>query len=465
MSMKVNGGLCVALSVVIGGCSWMGAANLPSIQSPTNFVSMNPDMRNIESLPYLAWWQQFNDKTLNGLIESALKNNMSIGMAISNAENARGQLTQVELGWVPGIGLWGGYSTNPALGTPGSFLGLFPALSLNIASQIAQTNLAEYGVKYQQSALDGARLEVISAIVAAYFTLISQQQQLVLLKQYSADLVKLVELSVKKLNIGLQSDIELSQLKSQQSLIAAQIELTKHNIQLSSNAINYLLNKNPEQVKIGGNFAQLDFSKFKPGDLPANVLQNRPDIKMAEYALQVSHAKVGIDYSNLFPNIQLDKFVAGVTGNPLVMMPNQFSQYTDAYSIWGVEPSIFGAIEADKSAYAAQVYSYVQTVRRALKDTDNAFSANNRYTKNYQEIESAYMSLNKKLTLQGNLYKNGIIAYPDLLQSKLGVDDLSILLNQAKLQQASALVSLYQQLAGGYKYKESESYNKLKIDG
>jgi outer membrane protein TolC len=287
----------------------------------------------------------------------------------------------------------------------------------------------------------------------------------VLLKQYSADLVKLVELSVKKLNIGLQSDIELSQLKSQQSLIAAQIELTKHNIQLSSNAINYLLNKNPEQVKIGGNFAQLDFSKFKPGDLPANVLQNRPDIKMAEYALQVSHAKVGIDYSNLFPNIQLDKFVAGVTGNPLVMMPNQFSQYTDAYSIWGVEPSIFGAIEADKSAYAAQVYSYVQTVRRALKDTDNAFSANNRYTKNYQEIESAYMSLNKKLTLQGNLYKNGIIAYPDLLQSKLGVDDLSILLNQAKLQQASALVSLYQQLAGGYKYKESESYNKLKIDG
>lgn len=450
----------------IAGCSWMREAPMQSVNQPNGFVSASINSENIESLPYIAWWSQFDDAQLNGLIESALYNNLDIGIAISNLDSARGQLNQVNLAWIPGISEWGGYSTNPAFGAPGSFVGLFPAYTLNIASLIQQGRLARYGVKYFDAAVDGARLEIIGAVSSSYFTLLSQQRQLLLLQEYNNDLINLVNLSRKKLDIGIQSDIELSGLQSQQKLIAAQMELTEHNIQLSSNSINYLLNKNPEKVSLSDNFAKFNFTQFNPGDLPSNVLQNRPDIRMAEYAVQMSHAKVGIDYASLFPAIQLDKFIALVNGSTVLSVPNQRGGFQDAYTVAGLEPSIFGAIEADKGAYNAQVYSYVQTVRKALKDTDNAFSANNRFRNNYLNIESAYALLDKKYTLQNNLYKSGIISYPELLQAKLAVDDMRIISNQAKLQHVTALVNLYQQLAGGYKYHNEESnYNKLNIDG
>ena len=129
----------------------------------------------------------------------------------------------------------------------------------------------------------------------------------------------------------------------------------------------------------------------------------------------------------------------------------------DAYMNWGINPSTFGQIEAQKGAYQAQVYRYIQTVRKILKDVDNDFSANRQYSSNYQNTQQAWNDLAKQYKLQQGLYQTGIMSYTQLLTSKIQLDNLAITVNQAKLQQAMTVVNLYQDLAGGYKYQNPES--------
>lgn len=442
----------ILTTLVLASCAWLGDATTPSVELPQKFSSATDKYQNIESLPYLAWWQQFNDSQLTHLLESGLVNNLDVKIAISNLEMAEGQLKQVQLSWIPFVNIYAGYTSNPALGNAGTLYGIWPQYTINIFKLYKQQQQAKYNVAASQAMVDGIRLTLIGQITASYFTLISQQEQLRLLNALDQDMQELISLTRKELKIGLRDSIDITQLLSDEKLIKAQISLIQQNLILSQNSLRYLLNQNPGTIKSTNNFDKLDFSKFKPGNLPATVLQNRPDLIIAENMVKASHEGVGVAYGNLFPAIQLDSFAGAGSLNGTVANPNQFMSMNDAYLNWGINPSTFGQIEAQKGAYQANVYRYIQTVRKILKEVDDSYAANKNTGENFLNTQASWQDLNKKYQLQQGLYKTGIISYPQLLENRLNVDKLALIVNQSKLQQALTLVNLYQNLAGGYKY-------------
>lgn len=455
--MHLRNWSCLSAILTIAGCSWLSSPTTPQVNSPKQFDQAQLNYQSLESLPYLAWWQQFNDPKLNALIESGLKNNLDLEVALANLEQAQGQLRQVQLSWIPFINLYAGFSTNPAFGDIGTFYGAWPQYTINIAQVIKQQERANYNLEMNKAMVDGVRLTVIGQVSAGYFTLIAQQEQLLLLNKLNDDMNELIKILKQEVSIGLKDNVDLTGLMSQQQLIQAQISIATHNIVLSQNSLHYLLNQNPGSIKNTNNFAKLDFDKFKPGALPSTVLQNRPDLRMAEYAVKSAHAGVAVAYGSLFPSLQLDSFFGAGTGGGIVGNPTNYVPMQDAYMNWGINPSTFGEIEAQKGAYQAQVYRYIQTVRKILKDVDNDFSANRQYSSNYQSTQQSWKDLAEKYKLQQGLYQTGIMSYTQLLNAKIQLDNLALTVNQAKLQQAITVVNLYQDLAGGYKYQKPES--------
>ena len=441
------------LCFLLNSCSWFSDPDLPKQEIPSKFSSdsSNSDLKN---LPYLAWWQQFNDSNLNNLIESGLSNNLDIQIALSNLDQAQGQLKQIQLSWIPFVNLYAGYSSNPAFGDIGTFYGAFPGYTLNIAKLVEQQKQAQYNISIQKAMIDGVRLTLIGQITSSYLTLIAQQEQTKLLHVLDKDLLELIDLSRHQIQIGLKDNIDIAKLLVQEKMVQAQLDIVKHNMVFSQNALNYLINQNPGSINTNNNFAKLDFSKYKPGSIPATVLQNRPDLLIAEYTLKSAHTGVGVAYSSLFPNIQLDQFFGAGSGDGSFATPNTFAPMTDAYINWGINPSVFGQIEAQKGAYQARVYQYIQTVRKILRDVDNSYSANEQFSQSYVNTYKAWVDLDDKFNLQQGLYNSGIMDYPELLSNKLDIDNLALTLNQSKLQEAISLVSLYQELAGGYKYTQ-----------
>lgn len=459
--MHIRNWSCLSAILTIAGCSWLSSPTTPQVNSPQQFDQAQGNYQSIESLPYLAWWQNFNDPKLNELIESSLKNNLDLEVALSNLEQAQGQLRQVQLSWIPVVPILAGYSSNPGFGDIGTFYGIWPQYTINIAQLIKQQERAKYNLEMNKAMVDGVRLTVIGQVSSGYFTLIAQQEQLALLNRLNDDMNELVKILKQEVSIGLKDNVDLTGLMSQQQLIQAQISIATHNIILSQNTLRYLLNQNPGTITNSNNFAKLDFNKFKPGALPATVLQNRPDLKMAEYAVKSAHAGVGVAYGNLFPSLQLDSFFGAGSSNGTIGNPVNYSPMQDAYINWGINPSTFGEIEAQKGAYQAQVYRYIQTVRKILKDVDNDFSANRQYSSNYQSTQQAWKDLAEKYKLQQGLYQTGIMSYTQLLNNKIQLDNLALTVNQAKLQQAITVVNLYQDLAGGYKYRKPESTTSI----
>ena len=193
----------------------------------------------------------------------------------------------------------------------------------------------------------------------------------------------------------------------------------------------------------------------EPGALPANVLANRPDLLVAQMKVEIAGEGVYVSAGDLFPVIQLDKFVGPMSGSGKWGGTTIYGQFSDAYLNWQITPSVLGEIEARQGSYKAATYNYIKTVRQILRDVDNDFATNTYYRQKLSDERSSYSHLQKEYKLQENLYKNHIISYAKLIESKLRLDDIALSVNQSKLQYLLSEVLLYQDLAGGYKYEES----------
>ena len=425
-------------------------AEPPLLKVPPKLRSQTKAYKPIAELPCIAWWQQFHDIELNQLIEAGLNNNMDIHVAIGNLQQAQGSLQEVKLSWIPSLQLLAGYSTNPALGIPGAFYGIWPTYALNIMQLYTKQKQATYNVQYYQAAVESMRLAVIGQVASAYFTLMAQQEQLRLLHQLDNDLKKLIKFSQQDIAIGLTNQIDLAQLQSDEKLIAAQIKPVMHNIVASQNALRYLINDNPGPVKTKNNFAAINFGRIKPGSMPASVLNNRPDLKMAESSLKAARTAIWVAYSDYFPAMQLDDFL-GEVSSPT----SAFEQASDAYVNWVIAPSALGKMAASKGAYHAKIAEFKKTVRQILKEVDNDYSANRRMDQQFQNISRAEKDYRHKYQLQQGLVKTGLMSYKELIQNKIYLDSLALSSNQAKLQLAMSLVLLYQDLAGGYAHQQT----------
>lgn len=88
--MKSIINIFLLISIVLLGCS--------SYQKPDVTVNNRWSVsdRNLilseSNLPYLAWWQGFNDPLLNQLIESGMVNNNTLNMSRGHIEAAAGEL-------------------------------------------------------------------------------------------------------------------------------------------------------------------------------------------------------------------------------------------------------------------------------------------------------------------------------------------------------------------------------------
>ena len=433
----------------------------PDTNSPTNWSSFDSLSMNSESnLPYIAWWQKFDDSTLNSLIESGLANNNNIKMARGNLEQAKGQLRAVELSWLPSVNAYAGYSSNPSFGVPLGFYGIWPQYSLfNIFNTIAMQKSAELRVEAQKKAVEATKLVLIGQIANSYYTYIAQQEQLRLFSIYLKDLNEVLDIQKADYEGGINTQVEVKGIAQKVNQAVAGQKEIENNILKSQNALNYLLNQNPGEITTQTNFAKVKTSYPNIANLPATVLANRPDVAIAELQYRLAVQNKGGAYTTLLPVVQLDNF----QGNGYVNDPNpagKYLQMSDAYAVWIFNPTVFGQIDALKGAQKTAYYNYIDTVRSALRDVDNDLSNHKTANDRYQATNKAYTDAQQKYILTEDLYKTGISPYDALLKDKLDVDQMALDVNQMKLMQMATLVNLYQDLGGGYRYTESQVSDK-----
>ncbi|KTC86904.1 TolC family protein [Legionella brunensis] len=412
----------------------------------------NKDEKNT---PFLAWWRGFSDPTLNKLIETGLVCNTSLNMSRGHIEAAEGELKKIRYQWIPTLDFMAGYSRNPATGFPGILAVLIPSYTLNIFHQIREQKQAKYTLAQMKAEDDAIKLTIISQITASYFTYLAEIERKQLLQVLVQDLTRLANIARKVYKGGLSSDIDPQDLYSQVNMIHGELEVIERNIIVSRNAIRYLINQNPGEIKTTTKFLNLHNKHLIPGSLPLTVLNNRPDMQMVENRLRASSEGVRLAASNLLPTIQLDLIDGLVAGDSRYAVPKENVYFNDQLLKSPlIKMSVLGEIAKARGLNKVSYFNYIDTLQKALRDTTNALSENERLTNKFRQTAYAQQHAAKAYNLNGRLYKRGIQNYVETLKSKVLLDKMNINLNQDKLQQLMTIVKLYQELAGGYRAGE-----------
>jgi len=463
---KITNLIALSIASALSGCAIFGPSyDKPDTQDPQKWVSRDYlSVTESDNLPAMAWWKSFNDPVLNNLMESALKNNNNIQAAVGNVIAAKGYLQQVQAAWIPTGSAQVGYQTRAVYGE-GYNAGLLPAYTLNIFQAIRGIQYAEASYEAQVAAKDAMRLSIISQVVGGYFTLRGNDYLLVLQKQLVKDLGEILTLTKQQYKDGYISLYQLQQYIENYNQALARIPIIEKNIVASRNTLRVLLNENPGDVDRGLDFMQINSYGVIPSNIPSTVLRNRPDVQQAEQQLVAANANIGVATSQFFPTIILNGNAGAASNalNSLFTPGNEFWNYTATATIPVLNFSIYGQIDQAKGQYYYAYYNYLQIVRNAFASVDSDFSSHDQTTKSLDTQIKYYDSTVVAYKLAQQSFKDGLYSLPTLLNNAVTMDNAAITVANSKQTQLNTIVQLYQDLGGGYAYKNYsyESANRF----
>ena len=300
-------GLVVATSVVVMGCS-----RERSYTSP-NFPFMNRYTSHKAAVPVLldnvSWWRGFNDPVLNQLVDRALVGNLDLVLARERVIEARANEngTPENLSLSPAARISREKDFSGTLNTRDeASLGLSWMLD-PYGARRAQIKAAHARVEATDAEVDAARLLILYNVANAYVDL--RYRQRLLQVRLSEIQSRTQTLDLTRTLVGQKTATRLDQIWAEARLAEAQAQIPslRAAIQSSKYQIAMLLGMPPGAIDI-----DLDSHARQPQPgmsaqvgIPADLLRNRPDIRIAERLYYASVAEVGVADAALYPSLSL----------------------------------------------------------------------------------------------------------------------------------------------------------------
>ena len=411
----------------------------------------------------LAWWTIFRDETLQGLIRTALAQNYDLQIAAARILDARAQVVSVRSNQFPVIE---GAASAPYQRTDGdrppltledSFI---PQAGVNLSFELdfwGRWRRATEAARAELAASEEGRRVILSTLVSdvagAYITLRAVDLGLDIARQTLAsrqDSLRLVQLRQEG---GVVSMADVYQAQTLVAGASREIPDFERQIEQTENFISVLLGQNPGPVPRGAPLPTQVELPVIPAGLPAELLERRPDVRVAEQQLVAANARVGVAKSEFFPRIFLLGSIAigGVVVNGVSFGP---------MSTFGVGPTltvpIFNAgrvqagVDSADARVAEAVARYRQTVQLAVRDVSDGLVGYRKRQEARREQELLVAVLRDATKLSKIRYDGGVTSYLEVLDNERQLFTAELDLSRAQRDELLVVVGLYRALGGGW---------------
>ena len=447
------------LAVVLIACPIAGCMMGPNYQRPV--VEVPPahrfEMAEARDTANTSWWKQFGDPVLDGLIDEALAQNLSVKIAAANVEQAAAVLTQARAPLYPqgGYGVsTSGQRQNEKIGAVYSYDALAGASwEIDLWGRIRRLSEA---ARAQMLATEEARLGVVLSLVASvansYLQLRALDEQLVIAtrtKEAYAESVRLFELQFK---YGVQSRMTVEQARTQYQTAAAAIPQIESQITQTENALSVFLGRNPGPIQRGQAIGALTMPAI-PAGIPSQVLERRPDIRQAEQQLMATNAQIGAAKALYFPTVSL----TGALGLVGIDLANLFKGPTGSWSYQGsITGPIFtgGAISSQvrqtEAARKAAELGYAAAIQGAFADIDTALVARAKLV-DQLAAEGRLVAASREYGRLARLqFDGGVAPYFTVLQAEQQLFPAELNEVQLRASLFAATVNVYKAMGGGW---------------
>ena len=409
-----------------------------------------------------AWWQQFDDPVFDKLITKALINNLDLQAAVARVDQYLGQLRTTRAEYFPQINASARAArqddTDTGLTLPGGPYndyrgGLSASWEIDLWGRVRRANEA---VRAELLASEAGRrsvlLTLVSNIASNYIVLRGLDRQLEIAwetEQTYAESLRIFRLRHK---YGTVSMVEVSQVESEYEAAHQIIPKLESQVAQREHLISLLLGQNPGPIPRGKKIGDLTVPVI-PAGLPAELLEQRPDIIQAEQALIAANARIGVAKALYFPRISL----TGALGTASIHSSKLFDTDSKTWQIGGdvLAPIFtFGAIKGQvmtsEAAQREALYRYRQSIITAFSEVEDALVATSKGRESQEAKQRQVRALKKYAQLAGYQYDIGTTSYLQVLDANRSLFSGQLDYIQVQTEALTSLVDVYRSMGGGW---------------
>lgn len=451
--------LFVSVAVTVTGCSVKTAPVDVPVTMPSAFSQSGSTQLNQK------WWLDFDDPTLNKLIEQALSDNFSLQSSWDRLNQAKATLKKSRSSFFPSVSgevevTEQSYKSDGSTTSSDDLtLGLTAQYEVDLWGRIRSTaEAARLDTIATAADLDAAAITLAAEVATTWFTLVEQTNEITLLSAQVEANEKALEIISTQFRTGqvpmadmLQQEQLVEAKKGERATLISQQKQSEH-------ALAILLGQPPGSITFEDIPAQLGTLPPLPDSgVPAQTILLRPDVRSALYAVEAADQRVAAAVADRFPSLQ----ITGTLNTSGGYINDLFSDYLANIAAGLFAPLLDGGqrkaeVERTEAVASEQLNLYGQAVLVAIGEVEDALIA--------EQQQNIYLaSLQRQLDLSTRTveqvklrYLKGVENYERVLTAITSKQSLEQNMLQAKRTLLNNRIQLCKALGGGWEYS-SES--------
>ncbi|GAA4325127.1 TolC family protein [Pontixanthobacter gangjinensis] len=426
----------------------------------------------------LNWREFFQDPQLIALIDTALVNNQELNIMLQQVSMAKNEIRARKGEYLPSVNIGaaaevekvGRYTSQGASDAntdirpgeefpeplPGYSVGAFASWEIDVWKKLRNSKKA--AVMEYLSTVEGKNFMItnlISEIAESYYELQALDNELAIIEQnleIQANALKTLKLqkqAAKATELGVRR-FQAEVLKNQSELYEVKQEITE-----TENKLNFLIGRTPKPIQRSSNdFLEKKMDSISTG-IPSQLLQNRPDIRQAEFELAAAKLDTRVARANFYPSFAIN---AGVG---LEAFSTKFLTSTPESLLYYLAGDMVAPLinrNAIKAEYATAndrqlqaIFEYEKTILNAFIEVKNGVSRIENLRKSYELKEQQVEALTESIELTNKLFRSARADYLEVLLTQRESLESRMELVETRKDQLLARVTLYKNLGGGWK--------------
>jgi multidrug efflux system outer membrane protein len=410
------------------------------------------------------WRDFFGDEKLRQVVQLALDNNRDLRLAALNVERAQAQFRIQRAQQYPTVNA--GASAN-AYHVPADATNDNKGYTYDnnqVGLQVSSWELDLFGrVKAlkaaaleqflaSEQARTAAQITLVGAVAQQYLALASDHDGLKLAEATLAAQKASLELTERRRDAGMATDLDVRQARSQVESALVDISRYKGQITLDENALTLVVGAPVPPALLPGELGTAAGVKDIDAGLSSELLLRRPDIRNAEHTLKAAYANIEAARAAYFPRILLTGgggFTSGALDELFSLRARTWAfapQVTLPIFDSGVRDANYRIAQANRDTAVA---NYEKSIQTAFREVSDALSQRGRLLEQQQGQEALVRTLEETYKLSEARYKAGIDSYLTVLVAERSLYSGRQALVSLRLARVANLVTLYKVLGGG----------------
>jgi multidrug efflux system outer membrane protein len=455
--------LACTLFLALTGCVTVGPDyKRPAVTAPPAYRFEEKEVRDLANA---AWWEQFNDPVLNGLVGTALEQNLDLRIATARIEEFFGRYFSTRGDQFPSAGASGdafrqrlsekGFSRFDGKDNP---YNQYETL-LNAGWEIDFWGKFRRATEAARAELLGTEegrrtvvLTLVGSVAAAYVDIRALDKQLTITRSTAESRKATLDLFQQRFDNGIISEVDLSQAESEYEDALARIPDIERAIGQTENALSVLLGRAPGPIPRGLPIDELRLPAV-PAGVPSDLLERRPDILQAEQALVAANARIGVAKSLYFPTISL----TGAFGTVSTELSSLFTASSRTWNL-GVPVSvplftagrIGGEVKATEAAQQQAVQAYQLAILNAFREVEDALLDRGKSGQRLEALGRQLKALRNYSRLARMRYDEGYTSYLEVLDADRSLFNVELLHTTGQNTLLRSAITIYKSMGGGW---------------